>query len=95
MSVMIIWYIFRTYFRPMDDYGRGETAADGYGVTLWDEKGNRTGLKAVELRFKRLDWGMWIRLVSIPCASHCFLILPGTYLAGYPANNYAGYWISG
>lgn len=53
--------INRTYFRPMDDHGRGETAADGYGITLFDEKGKRTGLKAVELRFKRLDWGMWIR----------------------------------
>ena len=45
----------------MDNNGRGETAADGYGVTLYDAEGKRTGLKAVELRFKRLDWGMWIR----------------------------------
>jgi hypothetical protein len=51
----------RNYFRPMDDHGRGETAADGYGITLYDEQGKRTGLKSVELRFKRLDWGMWIR----------------------------------
>ena len=48
----------------MDEHGRGETAAEGYGVTLYNEKGERTGLKAVELRFKRLDWGMWIRFVS-------------------------------
>lgn len=46
----------------MDENGRGETAAHGYGVTLYSSKdGQRTGLKAVELRFKRLDWGMWIR----------------------------------
>lgn len=46
----------------MDDLGRGETFADGYGIKLYDEKhGRRTSLKAVELRFKRLDWGMWIR----------------------------------
>jgi hypothetical protein len=25
------------------------------------QTGLRTGLKAVELRFKRLDWGAWIR----------------------------------
>lgn len=52
----------RTAFDAMDAHGRGETAAHGYGVTLYDHKtGARTGLKAVELRFKRLDWGAWIR----------------------------------
>jgi len=52
----------RTWFSPMDEHGRGETAKNGYGVTLYDEKdGKRKSLKAVELRFKRLDWGMWIR----------------------------------
>jgi len=52
----------RTWFKPMDEYGRGETAAEGHGVTLYSPKdGKRTSLKAVELRFKRLDWGMWIR----------------------------------
>ncbi|XP_023336217.1 uncharacterized protein LOC111707354 [Eurytemora carolleeae] len=51
----------RSYFKAMDEHGRGETAAEGYGITLYNEKGARTGLKAVELRFKRLDWGMWIR----------------------------------
>lgn len=52
----------RTAFDAMDEYGRGETAKHGYGITLYDPKsGERTGLKAVELRFKRLDWGAWIR----------------------------------
>jgi len=51
----------RAYFKPMGDDGRGETAAEGSGITLYDSKGLRTPLKAVELRFKRLDWGMWIR----------------------------------
>jgi len=55
----------RTWFQPMDSYGRGETAADGYGIQLYSPKdGKRTSLKAVELRFKRLDWGMWIRTRS-------------------------------
>ena len=53
--------LFRSYFKAMDEHGRGETAAEGYGISLYNEKGERTGLKAVELRFKRLDWGMWIR----------------------------------
>lgn len=52
----------RTAFDAMDSYGRGETAKHGYGITLYDDKtGARTGLKAVEMRFKRLDWGAWIR----------------------------------
>lgn len=52
----------RTYFEAMDKNGRGETAAHGYGVVLWDPKdGKRKPLKAVEMRFKRLDWGPWIR----------------------------------
>jgi len=52
----------RTYFSAMSEDGRGETAANGYGITLYDsKKGERTALKAVEMRFKRLDWGMWIR----------------------------------
>lgn len=52
----------RTFFEAMDKNGRGETAKDGYGVVLYDDKdGKRKPLKAVELRFKRLDWGQWIR----------------------------------
>jgi len=51
----------RTYFSLVDDWGRGEGAKDGYGITLFDREGKRTSLKAVELRFKRLDWGAWIR----------------------------------
>jgi hypothetical protein len=52
----------RTFFEAMDSHGRGETAKDGYGVVLYSDKdGKRKPLKAVELRFKRLDWGMWIR----------------------------------
>ena len=49
----------------MDDHGRGETAKDGYGITLFDKDGKRTSLKAVELRFKRLDWGAWIRFIYL------------------------------
>jgi len=37
-------------------------AKDGYGVTLYDLKdGKRKSLSAVVMRFKRLDWGAWIR----------------------------------
>ena len=35
---------------------------DGFGVKLYDLKdGQRKSLKAVVARFKRLDWGPWIR----------------------------------
>lgn len=38
-----------------------ELAKDGYGIKLYDEKTGRRGtLRAVEQRFKRLDWGAWI-----------------------------------
>ena len=30
--------ILRTYFSAMSEDGRGETAADGYGITLYDSK---------------------------------------------------------
>ena len=37
-------------------------AKDGYGVTLYDiNDGKRKSLSAVVMRFKRLDWGAWIR----------------------------------
>jgi len=37
-------------------------AKDGYGVTLFDiNDGKRKSLSAVVMRFKRLDWGAWIR----------------------------------
>ena len=32
-----------------------------FDVFILLQTGLRTGLKAVELRFKRLDWGAWIR----------------------------------
>ena len=42
--------------------GRQEMAKDGYGVTLYDiNDGKRKSLSAVVMRFKRLDWGAWIR----------------------------------
>merc|ERR1719234_2979268 len=42
--------------------GRQEMAKDGYGVTLYDiNDGKRKSLGAVVMRFKRLDWGAWIR----------------------------------
>eukprot|EP00088_Acartia_fossae_P034632 TRINITY_DN3554_c0_g1_i4.p1 TRINITY_DN3554_c0_g1~~TRINITY_DN3554_c0_g1_i4.p1 ORF type:complete len:304 (-),score=33.31 TRINITY_DN3554_c0_g1_i4:55-966(-) len=52
----------RTYFSSMDEIGRGECAKDAYGITLYDKDGKRTTLKGVENRFKRLDWGMWLRV---------------------------------
>ncbi len=61
LQLIFTTVMFRSYFKAMDEHGRGETAAEGYGITLYNESGARTGLKAVELRFKRLDWGMWIR----------------------------------
>jgi len=45
---------------PFD--GRQEMAKDGYGVTLYDlNDGKRKSMTAVVMRFKRLDWGAWIR----------------------------------
>ena len=45
---------------PFDS--RQEMFKDGHGVTLFDLKdGERKNLKAVVARFKRLDWGPWIR----------------------------------
>ena len=41
---------------------RQEMYKDGFGVKLFDLKdGERKNLKAVVARFKRLDWGVWIR----------------------------------
>jgi len=41
---------------------RQEMYKDGFGVKLYDLKdGQRKSLKAVVARFKRLDWGPWIR----------------------------------
>ena len=41
---------------------RQEMYKDGFGVKLFDLKdGERKNLKAVVARFKRLDWGPWIR----------------------------------
>ena len=45
---------------PFDS--RQEMFKDGHGVKLYDLKdGERKNLKAVVARFKRLDWGPWIR----------------------------------
>jgi len=45
---------------PFDS--RQEMFKDGHGVKLFDLKdGERKNLKAVVARFKRLDWGPWIR----------------------------------
>ena len=45
---------------PFDS--RQEMFKDGHGVKLFDLKdGKRKNLKAVVARFKRLDWGPWIR----------------------------------
>lgn len=45
---------------PFD--GRYEMAKDGYGVTLYDiNDGRRKSLSSVVMRFKRLDWGVWIK----------------------------------
>ena len=45
---------------PFDS--RQEMAKDGYGIKLYDLKdGERKNLKSVVARFKRLDWGVWIR----------------------------------
>ena len=44
---------------------RQEMAKDGYGVKLYDLKdGQRKSLKPVIARFKRLDWGPWIRYTA-------------------------------
>ena len=41
---------------------RQEMYKDGFGIKLYDLKdGERKSLKAVVARFKRLDWGPWIR----------------------------------
>jgi hypothetical protein len=43
-----LWH--RTAFDAMDEYGRGETAKHGYGITLYDEKVGR--ISHHEKRFK-------------------------------------------
>jgi len=44
------------------EHGRNEKFKDGHGVTLYDlEDGERKSLGAVVMRFKRLEWGAWIR----------------------------------
>ena len=49
--------------QPDDPFdSRQEMFKDGHGVKLFDLKdGERKNLKAVVARFKRLDWGPWIR----------------------------------
>ena len=50
---------------PFDS--RQEMFKDGHGVKLFDLKdGERKNLKAVVARFKRLDWGPWIRWEEKP-----------------------------
>ena len=50
---------------PFDS--RQEMFKDGHGVKLFDLKdGERKNLKAVVARFKRLDWGPWIRWEEEP-----------------------------
>lgn len=45
---------------PFDS--RQEMFKDGHGVTLYDlHDGQRKNLPAVVARFKRLDWGAWVR----------------------------------
>lgn len=52
----------RNYEKKNPENGRHAMAKDGYGVTLFDlEDGERKSLSAVVMRFKRLDWGAWIR----------------------------------
>ena len=51
---------------PFDS--RQEMFKDGHGVKLFDLKdGERKNLKAVVARFKRLDWGPWIRWAEGLC----------------------------
>ena len=56
-------------FQEPDPFlGRQEMAKDGYGVTLYDiNDGKRKSLSAVVMRFKRLDWGAWIRSKTFSC----------------------------
>lgn len=51
------------YYEEKDPFdGREEMAKDGYGVVLYDKNdGKRKNLSSVVMRFKRLDWGQWIR----------------------------------
>ena len=45
---------------------RHEMFKDGHGVELYNlQDGERKMLPAVVARFKRLDWGAWIRLVRL------------------------------
>lgn len=54
---------------PFD--GRQEMAKDGYGVVLYDKNdGKRKNLTSVVMRFKRLDWGAWIRPYSGRAKKH-------------------------
>jgi len=49
-------------YRPDPFDSRQEMFKDGHGVTLYDmHDGERKSLPAVVARFKRLDWGQWIR----------------------------------
>lgn len=51
------------FYQEKDPFdGRQEMAKDGYGVELYGKNdGKRKNLSAVVMRFKRLDWGQWIR----------------------------------
>jgi len=52
----------KNYEEKNPENGRHELAKDGYGVTLYDlEDGKRKNLSPVVMRFKRLEWGAWIR----------------------------------
>jgi len=52
----------RNYEKKNPENGRYEMAKDGHGVTLIDlEDGERKNLSPVVMRFKRLEWGAWIR----------------------------------
>jgi len=55
-------YTLKSIYRRDPFDSRQEMAKDGYGITLYDMKdGERKSLPAVVARFKRLDWGQWIR----------------------------------
>ena len=59
-------YTLKSIYRRDPFDSRQEMAKDGYGITLYDMKdGERKSLPAVVARFKRLDWGQWIRFVTV------------------------------
>ena len=63
---------------PFDS--RQEMFKDGHGVTLFDLKdGERKNLKAVVARFKRLDWGPWIRWEGVGRLVFLTTVMTRTY----------------